>query len=137
MAKTYHCQLEVRGYELDSFGHVNHAQYISYLEHARWKLLAEEKVGLAEFQAWKRWPVIAQLEVQYVKPAFMGDILDIRTVAVEHSKVSFTFEQNIFRGETLIFRGKVKVVIVNESGRPDKMPEALEALWREQTGSIA
>jgi DNA-binding response OmpR family regulator len=31
MPKIYECALEVRGYELDSFGHVNHAVYISYL----------------------------------------------------------------------------------------------------------
>ena len=37
--KTYLCTLEVRGYELDSFGHVNHGVYVSYLEHARWKML--------------------------------------------------------------------------------------------------
>lgn len=30
------CSVQVRGYELDSFGHVNNAVYLQYAETAKW-----------------------------------------------------------------------------------------------------
>jgi len=63
--KTYYCSIEVRGYELDSFGHVNHGAYVSYLEHARWKLLEEEGITIKNFNDWGMWPVIIWIESHY------------------------------------------------------------------------
>ena len=131
MPKIYHCSIEVRGYELDSFGHVNHAMYISYLEHARWKLLEDENVTLAKFNEWKRWPVIANIEVSYLKPTFMGEKLDVRTQVAEASRTSFIAEQEIFRGDTAVLKAKVRVVMVNEKGRPAEMPPAVSQLWKQ------
>ena len=41
----YTCHLTVRGNELDSFGHVNNAIYLNYLEQARWEILRDECNG--------------------------------------------------------------------------------------------
>ncbi len=38
---TFEYSLEVRGYELDSFNHVNNAVYVSYMEQARWEVFRE------------------------------------------------------------------------------------------------
>ena len=132
MAKRYHCKLHVRGYELDSFGHVNHAVYISYLEHARWELLAEENISLQDFQKWKRWPVISEIQCQFLKPCFMGDLLDVRTQIVDHGKVNFVFEQVIYKKDTPVFRATVRSVMVNENGRPADIPKEVEKLWSDQ-----
>ncbi len=129
MAKTYHCSLEVRGYELDSFGHVNHAVYVSYLEHARWQFLKDEGITLESFNQWKRWPVIAQIELTYLKPTFLGDILDVRSSIPETSRSSFIVEQTIHRGEELVVKGKVKIVTVNEKGRPAETPAEVTKIW--------
>ena len=37
----YKFKTEVRGYELDSYGHVNNAVYVSYAEQARWKYFSK------------------------------------------------------------------------------------------------
>ena len=41
----YQCNLEVRGYELDSFNHVDNAVYLNYYEHARWQILRRLRVA--------------------------------------------------------------------------------------------
>lgn len=130
MAKIYQCSIEVRGYELDSYGHVNHAVYVSYLEHARWKMLEEEGITLPQFQQWKRWPVIAGIEVKYVKPAFAGEQLDIETQVVEHRRVGFSLEQRIFRQEQLLVEAKITSVIVNDLGKPAAVPEEMVQAWK-------
>jgi YbgC/YbaW family acyl-CoA thioester hydrolase len=130
MAKTYRCELHVRGYELDSFGHVNHAVYIQYLEQARWELLTEEGITLAKLAEWKAWPVIAELNAKYLKPTFLGDKLSIETRIVDHGKTHFAFEQKIHRGSTPVFEGRVQAVMVNEKGRPTAIPPEIEKMWR-------
>ncbi|MDR3607328.1 MAG: thioesterase family protein [Oligoflexia bacterium] len=129
--KTYRCQLEVRGYELDSFGHVNHGVYLNYFEHARWKMLAEEGITLELITRDKRWPVIAQIEVRYLKPTFMGDQLEIQTRVIEQSRARFTLEQMIYRDGVLVTSATVKSVVVNENGRPVEMTEPYSRLWSE------
>ncbi len=127
--RLFRSEIEVRGYELDSFGHVNHAVYISYLEHARWKMLAEVSIGLKELQEWKRFPVIAEVNAKYRRPTFLGEKLEVKTEVVESGRVAFTLEQKIFRAEELVFEGRVKVVLVDETGRPALMPEEVARLW--------
>jgi YbgC/YbaW family acyl-CoA thioester hydrolase len=127
--RTYRCTLEVRGYELDSFGHVNNAVYLNYLEVARWKMLNQEGITLDGIQKEKRWPVIAAIEIKYIRPAFMGDQLEVRTRVIEYSKARFKLEQLIYRGETSIAAAQVTSVIVNEAGRPVELPTYYEKFW--------
>ncbi len=132
MPKTYLTPLEVRGYELDSFGHVNHSVYLNYLEHARWRMLEQEGITLAQITELKLWPVIAHIDIQYVKPAFMGDTLEVRTTCIDHGKTRFVFDQNIYRGDVQIIKAKVTSVVVNEKGRPVETPEEYKRLWQSE-----
>ena len=75
--------LKVRGYELDSYRHVNHAVYLSYLELARWEFLASRGLTLRKLDELKRWPVVAALEISYLKPALMDDELTIPSRVTE------------------------------------------------------
>lgn len=131
-SKIYSSKISVRGYELDSFGHTNHAHYLSFMEHARWELLAQEGITLKHIGEWKRWPVIAGVEVKYLKPTYMGDVLEIRTQALEHGRTHFKLSQKILRGETVVLDATVFVVIVNETGRPDQIPSEMTRLWETQ-----
>lgn len=129
--KTYHCPVEVRGYELDGFGHVNHAVYFNYLEHARWQALKQEGVTITTFNEAKRWPVIAAVEGLYLKPTYLADELLVETRVIEHKKTQFQVEQVITRAGTPVFTAKLRVVVVDENGRPAELPPDLHKLWTE------
>lgn len=130
MANLYQTQIEVRGYELDSFGHVNHANYLHYLEFARWKMLASEDVTIETFKKWNRWPVIAAIEIQYLKPTFMGDILTVETTLVDYKRSSMHISQVIKKGDLVVAQAKIRSVIVDADGRPAALPEEGEARWK-------
>ncbi len=121
--------MHVRGYELDSFGHVNHAVYLNYLEHARWSMLAEVGITHAEISRRQLWPVIASIEIKYVKPAFMGDELEVRTQVVDHTRIRFSLEQSIFRGDTTIAVAKIGSAVIDATGRPVETPPEYLKLW--------
>ncbi|OFZ54933.1 MAG: hypothetical protein A2428_00590 [Bdellovibrionales bacterium RIFOXYC1_FULL_54_43] len=129
MPKIYECGLIVRGYELDSFGHVNHAVYFNYLEHARWSLLEQEGITLKQLNDWNRWPVIAGVEAFYLKPTFMGERLLVKTQVLGQGRSAFVFDQTIERDGTPIFRAKLRSVIVNGKGRPTEPPPEIRRLW--------
>ena len=72
----------VRGYELDSRGHVNNAVYLSWVEEVA--TAHAEAAGYG--QAWSRqkgggW-VVRRSEITYHHPAVYGDIVEL-SVAVE------------------------------------------------------
>ncbi len=129
--KIYRTEIEVRGYELDSFGHVNHANYLHYLEFARWNMLAEEGVTLKRFKDWDRFPVIAAIDIRYLKPTFMGDRLVVETRLSEYRRSSMVLEQRILKNEQPVATAKVRSVIVSGEGRPAELPEEMAARWRE------
>lgn len=131
MAKIYEWQFEVRGYELDSFGHVNHANYVHYLEQARWKLLEEEHIFPSDFDRLKKWPVISAIELKYRRPTFIYDKLKVTSQIVEHGRSSFVFEQKIYRKNDVVLEAKVHAVMVNEEGKPTLIPPEVKRLWHE------
>ena len=57
------------------------------------------------------------------------DQLEIRTQIVHHDRASFTFEQNIFRGDTHIVKATLRSVMVDDAGRLVRRPEEINRLW--------
>lgn len=120
--------LKVRGYELDSYRHVNHAVYLSYLEQARWEFLASRGLTLRKLDELKRWPVVANLEISYLKPALMDDELTILSRVTELGRASLAIEHEIVCGGRTITRAKVKAAIIDETGRAAAVPEIFRHL---------
>ena len=118
--KKFKQELKVRSYELDSQGHVNYGVYLNYLEYAR--VLTMEQLGIP-FQGFikrKKFIVIAEINIKYRAPAYMGDDLEITLEGIKTGRASFTFRQEIFRkkDEKRIIEAVLTGVFVNESGRP-------------------
>lgn len=68
--------IKVRGYHLDVYQHVNNARYLEFLEEARWEWLEE-----AEAFHWlleqKLAFVVVNININYRRPAVLGDVLAI------------------------------------------------------------
>ena len=60
----HRCTVEARSYELDAFGHLNHAVYLNYFEHAR-------------FQSLARYGIVAEVIRQ------RGEVVDVVRVEVD------------------------------------------------------
>ena len=71
-------EIKVRGYHLDLYRHVNNARYLEFLEEARWSLL-ESQGGLAFLQERGYTFALVNININYRRAAFMGEILQIAT----------------------------------------------------------
>jgi len=116
------CTLKVRTYECDSYSHVNNANYLHYLEFARYEFLRDIKFDYEKSLKAGYGVYIARIEIEYKKPAFTDDDLVIISKPVKKGAVSGTLSQRIFRGEELIVEAKVTWVFVNSKGMPVKIP---------------
>jgi len=117
--------IAVRTPELDSFGHVNHAVFLNYMEHARF--LALEEAGFVwsslDENGWQIF--VVRIEVDYLAEAKRGDELLIRTWADSFRRTTMVLAQEIVRAEdleTVVARARVTAVWIGPDGRPARAP---------------
>lgn len=118
--------LTVRPYECDSYGHVNHAVYVNYLEHARMEFLHAAGFDYEGLIAAGFFTVISRLDISYRSPAYAGDALEIETESREVRRVSGIFHQRIRRGDSAVAEADVHWGVVDAAGRPARPPEKFD-----------
>ena len=118
-------RFRVRSYELDSLGHVNHAVYLNWFEHARMEVL--ERVGLTLDELFRRrWlPTVVRIEVDYRSEARMGSELRIETTMEEMRRSSFVIRQKLLAESDgrLLAEARVVAVLVGSDGKAIPVPE--------------
>ncbi len=119
-------RMKVRFSECDMYGHVNHAAYLSFLENARIDLLEKIDQPLERLTAAGISLFVVKITIEYKKPAFFNDVLEVISSSEQNSRIGGTFIQRIMRGKELVAEAAVKWVCVDESGRPRKLPEGIE-----------
>ncbi len=124
MSELLKIRLRVRSYELDSFGHVNNAVYLNYLEFARGEFLRLRGLSFADFHRWKVFPYVIRINIEYKSSSGFDDELEITGKITNQTYTSFTLEKEIFNLSTQKLAAKAEVVLafVNEKQRPTAIP---------------
>ena len=65
--------------------------------------------------------VVRHIEIDYLKPGRMDDLLEVVTTCAEIGSASLKLKQDVLRGGTLIVRALVTVVLVGGSGKPQRL----------------
>ena len=127
----HHLAVQVRWGDMDSFGHVNNAVYLTYLEMARidyatslWQRSLEN--GL----------IIARVAIDFKLPLFVGDDVHVFTRTSRLGKRSFDTEQLIMRrkdGQTeLAAQATVTIVVYDyTSNQSTAIPDEWRALIKQ------
>lgn len=120
--------VEVRSYELDSFGHANHAVYLNWLEYGRFAALRRAGFPYEDIVA-RGWGVyVVRIEVDYLREARLGERLLVRTWADGYRRTSMLLAQQIAleADPTVeVARARVTTVWVGEDRRPLRVPEEI------------
>ncbi|MBN2088742.1 acyl-CoA thioesterase [candidate division KSB1 bacterium] len=125
MSEPLTIRFRVRSYELDSFGHVNNAVYLNYLELARGEFLRQRGLSFTDFHRWKVYPYVIRINIEYKSSSNYDDELEISGKITNQTFTSFTLEKEIFNLTTNKMTAKAEVVLafVNEKQRPTRIPE--------------
>jgi acyl-CoA thioester hydrolase len=130
-------RMSVRVYyeDTDFSGIVYHASYLRFLERGRTnhlRLLGAGHRALFE-EASREAPgfafVVRSMQIDFLKPARMDDVLEIVTVPEEVKGASITLHQRILRAEELLLDAHVRVAFVC-GGRARPIPKALRTAMR-------
>ncbi len=132
--------IRVRFYELDPYGHVNHATYLQYFEAARVAWLAEIGQGLDGLKNSGVQLVVTAVATRFVASALLNDQLLIETSMAEAKRVRAQWVQHAWRGDELIACQRINFATVNLAGRPVRLPAPLIAAMNDfgvDEGSLA
>lgn len=77
MAGVFTVRITVRGYELDTQGHLNQAVYLQYAEHARWELLRAAGITQDALIDSGVGPVALETTIRYLRELRGGDEVDV------------------------------------------------------------
>jgi len=119
--------LPIRVYfeDTDCAGVVYHANFLKFCERARSdfiRLLGIEAKGLADPEHGEPAVfVVRRVEIDYLKPGRMDDVLEVVTSCAEIGSASLVLQQDICREGTVLARAKVTVVLVSRAGKPQRL----------------
>jgi len=122
---THRFALRVYFEDTDCAGVVYHANFLKFCERARSdfiRLLGIDAKSLASpEQGEPAVFVVRRVEIDYLKPGRMDDLLEVVTTTAEIGSASLVLQQDVMRAETLLVRAQVTVVLVSKAGKPQRL----------------
>jgi len=118
-------RLKVRHYEVDSYGHVNHANYAHYFETARIEALEAVGLSLGEMQRQGYLIFAADLSIKYRAPARAGETLEIITYIREIRGARSLWVQEIREAgsQRVVATAEVTGAFMTDAARPVRAPQ--------------
>jgi acyl-CoA thioester hydrolase len=119
MSYRFHCQQVVRWKDIDSWGVLNNAVYLTLLEQARYEYCRELGIlvdGQIRF-------VLAEVRVRFAAPGRMGSTLDVAARTTGMRRSSFTMTYEVRDAGHLLVEAEAVLVWVDEELRPEAIPD--------------
>ena len=130
--------LPVRVYyeDTDFSGVVYHANYLRYCERGRSDFLrllgvVHSELYDGEKDAERLGFAVRDMEIDFIKPARIDDVLEVRTRFRSLGRARFHLGQDIYRGADKLFGATLTAVVIDGSGRPRRLPGDMIAAFSE------
>jgi acyl-CoA thioester hydrolase len=115
--------IQIRFFDMDAFGHVNNAKYLTYFEEARIKYLDDI---ISWHYGWSKEGIImARAEVDFLLPATFKDKISILTRCSHIGNKSFTLEYKMVKNEAvkeIVFAYAKTVVVMYDYEKNSSIP---------------
>lgn len=129
--------LPVRVYyeDTDFSGFVYHASYLRFMERGRsdfLRLLGVEQGALfaeAVAETGGFAFVVRSMQIDFLKPARIDDVVEVRTEHKEVAGASVTLLQRVVRGDEVLVEAEVRVACI-AGGKAQRIPAALRKAMR-------
>jgi acyl-CoA thioester hydrolase len=127
-SKALYFELEARGYELDSYGHVNNSVYFNYTEQARWDVFRQ--FGLYELLSEKGLKIVlVENQIKYIRQVKLFDKIMVET-RMEKSAHFLLFRHVLLNDNSgkPVAKSLAKAVFLDNNDKPCDIPtEILDA----------
>ena len=118
--------------DTDAGGIVFYGNYLKFMERARTEWLAALGFGQEAMRAsGEGMFVVAETALRYLQPARLDDRLVVTVRVLTRGRASITFDQAVWRDDTLLTTGEIRIGWVQKSAdgqlRPGRIPPAILA----------
>jgi len=113
--------------DTDAGGVVYYANYLRWLEMARADWLAELGTPITAYVQQGVLFAVVRAEIDYHKPAVLGDEVEVTVQPVHLRRVRFTLEQDVYRcaDHAKLVSAKITVACLTPDGRITAVPQCL------------
>lgn len=118
-------EIQVMYFDTDAGGVVHNIAYLRFIETARTHLAIGMGMSFEEILRTQIHPVVVRTEIDYRRPALLGDKLEIRGHVSEVGKARFWVEFEVLRpsdGALLITCRQALALVQMPQGRPLRLP---------------
>jgi YbgC/YbaW family acyl-CoA thioester hydrolase len=119
-------EVQVMFFDTDCGGVVHNIAYLRFIEIARTLLAEQLGMRLREMAVSLQYPVVARTEIDYRRPAMLGDTLHIhgRLESIERIRFWCAFDVKRPADDTLIAQARQMLALVQmPEGKPLRLPE--------------
>ncbi len=130
MGPKFIYQLRIHYEDTDCNGVVYHPNYLKFMERARCEILRDKGLNFKTAKDEKILFAIQSVQLEYLKPAFLEDLLEIETRITRIGPASLVFAQTIRSVDDRNITycgGTIKVVCINDVLKPRPLPKSLLA----------
>ncbi|NQY25149.1 MAG: YbgC/FadM family acyl-CoA thioesterase [Campylobacteraceae bacterium] len=106
--------------DTDAGGVVYHTNYIKFCERARSELFFSKNLSPQKNN--NEFFVVKKIECDFIKPAVLGDIIEVKTTLVKRKFTSLLLQQDIYRDDVLLFKASILAVYVKDL-KPFRIPD--------------
>ncbi len=108
--------------DTDLAGIVYYANYLKFIERARSEWVRDLGIDQRAMKAGGVVFAVRRVVADYLSPAVYDDELLVETHLTGLTPARMVVEQNVLRGNDLLFEAEVTIVVLNAAGRPIRMP---------------
>ncbi len=123
---TLYVNYKVRNHQIDSYGHVNNASYLLYLEDARSDFFEFLGYSLSKLSEMNLLFFISEIKIKYLKPLFLDDVITVTGNFVKIGKVKATWLQKIFKNNEICGEAYVTGAFLDKNGKIIKIPDFIK-----------
>jgi tol-pal system-associated acyl-CoA thioesterase len=127
--ETFRLPIRVYYEDTDAAGVVYYANYLRFMERTRTEWLGSLGFDLATFESTHGVAfVVHRVEIDYRRPARLGDRLDATLALVELHRARMVALQQVWRGADMLTDALVAVACIDRATfRPSRIPLALHS----------
>ena len=114
--------------DTDAGGVVYYANYLRYFERARTEFFLEKGIDVAAYHNEGYLFAVIAVDVNFKKPARLGEILDITTELTETTNATITLKQHALHNGILLVEAGVRLACIDKNGKPRRLPENIKKI---------
>jgi len=125
----HHFPLRVYYEDTDLAGIVYYANYLRFIERARteWvRTLGVDQTALKRDEGIVF--AVRRVEADYLQPAKFDDELVVETSTLQVTGARIVLQQDVKRGDEVLFSAQVTLVALTETGQPSRLPANLRLM---------